>query len=71
MSWGFKKLEVIQFQDSTNRTLVQRYPEEGTAAIQLGAQLIVEQSQEAVFFRDGKAIPGRPFVHPGIGTEGV
>lgn len=63
MSWGFKRLEVIQFQDPTNRTLVQRYPEEGTAAIQLGAQLIVEQSQEAVFFRDGKAMdtfgPGR------------
>lgn len=63
MSWGFKRLEVIQFQDPTNRTLVQRYPEQGTAAIQLGAQLIVEQSQEAVFFRDGKAMdtfgPGR------------
>lgn len=63
MSWGFKRLEVIQFQDPTNRTLVQRYPEEGTAPIQLGAQLIVEQSQEAVFFRDGKAMdtfgPGR------------
>lgn len=57
------RLEVIDFFDPTNRSLVQRVPAEGSAAIQLGAQLIVQENQEAVFFRDGKAMdafgPGR------------
>ncbi|MES1211771.1 MAG: SPFH domain-containing protein, partial [Acidobacteriota bacterium] len=38
-------------------------PADGTKAIRLGSQLIVEESQQAVFFRDGKALdtfgPGR------------
>lgn len=53
MSW---KLEVIDFFDSSNRSLVHRVPPEGTAAIRYGAQLIVQQQQEAVFYRDGKAM---------------
>jgi membrane protease subunit (stomatin/prohibitin family) len=56
-------MQVIQYQDTTGRTMVARFPREGTAAIQLGSQLIVEESQQAVFFRDGKALdtfgPGR------------
>jgi membrane protease subunit (stomatin/prohibitin family) len=56
-------MEVIQYQDPTGNTMVARYPREGTAAIRLGSQLIVEESQQAVFFRDGKALdtfgPGR------------
>lgn len=57
------RLEVIDFIDQTNQSLVARVPEAGTAAIQYGAQLIVQQSQEAIFFRDGRAMdcfgPGR------------
>jgi membrane protease subunit (stomatin/prohibitin family) len=56
-------MDVIQYQDPTGNTMVSRWPANGTAAIQLGSQLIVEESQQAVFFRDGKALdtfgPGR------------
>lgn len=56
-------MQVIQYQDPTGSTLVGRWPREGTAAITLGSQLVVEESQRAVFFRDGRALdtfgPGR------------
>ncbi|HID74483.1 MAG TPA: SPFH domain-containing protein [Planctomycetaceae bacterium] len=57
------RLEVIQFFDEGNRSLVQRIPPTGSADIKMGAQLIVQENQEAVFFRDGRALdrfgPGR------------
>ncbi|HTQ80099.1 MAG TPA: SPFH domain-containing protein, partial [Thermoanaerobaculia bacterium] len=56
-------MDVIQYHDPTGQTLVSRWPPDGTSAIRLGSQLIVEESQQAVFFRDGKALdtfgPGR------------
>lgn len=56
-------MRVIQHVDPTGNAMVARIPSSGTDAIELGSQLIVEESQQAVFFRDGKALdtfgPGR------------
>jgi membrane protease subunit (stomatin/prohibitin family) len=56
-------MDVIQYRDPSGQTIVARWPPEGSAAIRLGSQLIVEESQQAVFLRDGKALdtfgPGR------------
>lgn len=57
------KLEVLEHYDPTGEEIVYRIPVHGSADIKLGAQLVVQQSQEAVFFRDGRALdvfgPGR------------
>jgi membrane protease subunit (stomatin/prohibitin family) len=56
-------MDVIQYHDPQGQTMVARVPPDGTYDIRLGSQLIVEESQQAVFFRDGKALdtfgPGR------------
>ncbi len=52
MGW---RLEVIQYNDELNQSVVQRIPADGTADIKYGAQLIVQQNQEAIFFSDGRA----------------
>ncbi len=56
-------LSVIEWFDPTGKDIIQRIPENGSGEFRLGSQLIVRESQAAVFFRDGKALdvfgPGR------------
>jgi membrane protease subunit (stomatin/prohibitin family) len=56
-------LSVIEFFDNTGQEIVHRWPETGSTDIKWGSQLIVQESQSAVFFRDGRALdtfgPGR------------
>ena len=56
-------LEVLEWFDESGKELVHRLPEQGSGEIKWGAQLIVRESQAAVFFYKGKAFdaigPGR------------
>ncbi|MBN2373555.1 SPFH domain-containing protein [bacterium] len=56
-------MEVIEWPDPSPTDMIHRFPETGSADIKLGAQLVVRETQSAVFYRDGKACdsfgPGR------------
>jgi len=56
-------LEVIEYFDEQGTDIVHRIPEQGSAETSIGSQLVVRESQSAVFFRDGEALdtfgPGR------------
>ena len=59
----FKRPEIIEYLDDTGDNIVNRVPEGGSGEFRLGSQLLVRENQEAVFYRDGKALdtfgPGR------------
>lgn len=56
-------LDLIQYTDEGSNDIVRRVPEHGAGEFRLGSQLVVRESQRAVFMRDGKALdmfgPGR------------
>ena len=49
-------MEVLEFIDNSGAVLVRRIPENGNLEIKWGSQLTVRESQDAIFFRDGKAL---------------
>ncbi len=55
--------DVIEYPDEMRNEIVHRFPESGPGDFQIGSQVIVRESQNAVFFRDGRALdvftPGR------------
>ena len=51
-----KLMEIIEYLDNTGDSMVQRVPEDSSGEFKMGAQLIVRESQKAVFFRDGKSL---------------
>ncbi|MBM4243948.1 MAG: SPFH domain-containing protein [Deltaproteobacteria bacterium] len=56
-------LEVIEWLDESGTEIVHRVPEGGSGETKLGAQLIVRDSQAAIFFKSGRGLdvfgPGR------------
>jgi membrane protease subunit (stomatin/prohibitin family) len=56
-------IDLIEYPDERSDELVHRVPQYGSGQFRLGSQLVVRESQRAVFFRDGKALdvfgPGR------------
>lgn len=55
--------DVIEYPDAMRDEIVHRFPESGHGDFRMGSQVIVRESQAAVFFRDGQALdvfgPGR------------
>lgn len=56
-------IDVVEFLDNTGNEIVHREPPDGPGDFRLGSQVIVRESQNAVFFRDGRSLdvfgPGR------------
>ncbi len=56
-------IDVVEVPDQQEEEMVRRLPEYGSGDFRMGSQVIVREYQQAVFFRDGKALdtfgPGR------------
>jgi len=59
-------IDVVEFVDETGNEIVHRIPERGSGDFRFGSNVIVRESQVAIFFRDGKALdvfdPGKHVV---------
>jgi excisionase family DNA binding protein len=55
--------DVVEYPNEMREEIVHRFPESGSGDFRIGSQVIVRETQTAVFFRDGKALdvfaPGR------------
>src|SRR3990170_4325181 len=55
--------DVVEYPNEMREEIVHRFPETGPGDFRIGSQVIVRESQAAVFFRDGNALdvfgPGR------------
>jgi excisionase family DNA binding protein len=55
--------DVVEYPNEMKDEIVHRIPEQGAGDFRIGSQVIVRESQSAVFYRDGKALdtfgPGR------------
>jgi membrane protease subunit (stomatin/prohibitin family) len=48
--------DIVEFVDEAGTEIVHRIPERGSGDFRIGSQVIVRDSQAAVFFRDGRAL---------------
>jgi excisionase family DNA binding protein len=48
--------DVVEYPNEMKDEIVHRFPEEGAGDYRIGSQVIVREAQNAVFFRDGKAL---------------
>jgi membrane protease subunit (stomatin/prohibitin family) len=48
--------DIVQFVDEASKEMVHRIPERGSGDFRIGSQVIVRDSQAAVFYRDGRAL---------------
>lgn len=48
--------DVVEYPNEMKEEIVHRFPESGAGDFRIGSQVIVRESQSAVFFRDGKAL---------------
>ena len=59
--------DVIEYPNEMRDEIVHRFPETGIGDYRIGSQVIVRESQAAVFFRDGNALDvfraGTPYHH--------
>jgi membrane protease subunit (stomatin/prohibitin family) len=62
-------IDVVEFMDEAGEEMVHRIPDRGPGDFRMGSQVVVRESQAAVFFRDGKALdvfgPGRHTITTG------
>jgi membrane protease subunit (stomatin/prohibitin family) len=48
--------DIVEFMDEAGTEMVHRIPERGSGDFRIGSQVIVRDSQAAVFFRDGRSL---------------